>query len=51
MSVGIIGGSDGPTAVFVTGGLDWPVIVLIAAGILAVAGVIFWLWRRWKGKK
>lgn len=51
MSVGIIGGSDGPTAVFVTGGLDWPVIVLIAAASLAVAGVAFWLWRRWKGKK
>ncbi len=41
-SIGIIGGSDGPTAVFVTGVTgDWrKVIALGAAAVLLVLGVI-----------
>ena len=38
-SIGIIGGSDGPTAVFVTG--DWQkTLTLGAAAVLLVLGVI-----------
>ena len=33
MSIGIIGGADGPTAVFVTGRFPWEIILLGAACI------------------
>ena len=45
-SVGIIGGADGPTAVFVSGGPAGALIVLIAAIALAGAGVYLFLHRR-----
>ena len=38
-SIGIIGGADGPTAIFVTGGFPWEVLLL---GCLFI-GAIFWL--------
>lgn len=50
MSVGVIGGSDGPTAIFVTG-LGWPELLLGALVVFLVAGVAVWLWRKGKGKK
>lgn len=41
-SIGIIGGADGPTAIFVTG--RFPVeIILLAAGLVIL---IFWLSRK-----
>ena len=33
MSIGIIGGADGPTAVFVTGHFPWEIILLVAVSI------------------
>ena len=33
MSIGIIGGADGPTAVFVTGRFPWELLLLAAVGI------------------
>ena len=36
-SIGIIGGADGPTAVFVTGGPDWQNILGLAVIIVVAA--------------
>ena len=33
MSIGIIGGADGPTAVFVTGRFPWEVVLIGAVSI------------------
>ena len=35
-SIGIIGGADGPTAIFVTGRFPWEILILLIAGIAAV---------------
>lgn len=43
-SIGVIGGADGPTAVFVTGRFPWE-IVLIA---LIVIGTLIWYFKRKK---
>ena len=43
-SIGIIGGADGPTAVFVTGRFPWEII---AMAVICVAAVI-WLRSRKK---
>ena len=43
-SVGIIGGADGPTAIFVTGRFPWE---LIALAIIFVAAAI-WFYNRKK---
>ena len=40
-SLGIIGGADGPTAVFVTTTVD-SVVWMAGALVLAAAGIIFW---------
>ena len=42
-SIGIIGGADGPTAIFLTGS---SVGSLLMAGILIAAAAGFWLHRR-----
>ena len=34
MSIGIIGGADGPTAVFVTGRFPWELILLGAVALI-----------------
>ena len=43
-SIGIIGGADGPTAIFVTGRFPWEIILLAAACI----GIIIWFKTRKK---
>ena len=40
-SVGIIGGADGPTAIFVTGNPVVPILLIGAAILLVVAGIGF----------
>jgi Na+-transporting methylmalonyl-CoA/oxaloacetate decarboxylase beta subunit len=38
MNVGIIGGADGPTAIYVASSINWPIIIgtiIIAAGVIA----------------
>ena len=44
MSIGIIGGADGPTAIFVAGGFPWEIVLLAAVCI----GVIIWFKHRKK---
>ena len=47
-ALGIIGGADGPTAIFVSG----PAGGLPLAGLLLLAAaLVLWLLRRRKGKK
>ena len=46
-SIGIIGGADGPTAIFVTGSPAGLVLALLL--IAAVIGAVIWLfWRKHK---
>ena len=45
-SVGIIGGADGPTAVFVTGNPLWMTLALLAVVAVAAAAVALWLRSR-----
>ena len=44
-SIGIIGGADGPTAVFVSGSLPWG---WLAAAALAILALVVWLSNRQK---
>lgn len=37
--VAVIGGADGPTAIFVTSSFDW--VLFAAAGVLVVGAVLF----------
>ncbi|MBU5627156.1 sodium ion-translocating decarboxylase subunit beta [Oscillibacter sp. MSJ-2] len=43
-SIGIIGGADGPTVIFVSGQSNWVYFVL--AGILIVGIIVFLLFKR-----
>lgn len=44
-SIGMIGGADGPTAIFVAASPNWGQLLLLAATI-AVAIAVFLRWRR-----
>lgn len=51
-SVGIIGGADGPTAIFVTSSLSpLSVLLVAAAAVLVVGAVVFAVHRHNKNKK
>ena len=43
-SIGIIGGADGPTAIFVTGRFPWELFLLTALCI----GAVIWFMKRKK---
>lgn len=43
MDIGIIGGADGPTAIFVTSSFFWPLAIGV---LLAVAGLIAFALKR-----
>ena len=47
-SVGIIGGADGPTAIFVSGGISLSTLLLIAGGVCALVALVTILIRRRK---
>lgn len=44
-SIGIIGGADGPTAIFVAGKL-WPIIVAVGLGAAALIALGVWLFLK-----
>ena len=44
MSIGIIGGADGPTAIFVTGRFPWELVIL--AAVVVCVGI--WMIKRTK---
>lgn len=51
LTVGIIGGADGPTAIFIMGKPSAWEVLLLAAGIAAViAGVVFFVKKHRKKK-
>ena len=39
-SVGIIGGADGPTAIFVTSSPDWPLYAVCMTAVIIAAALI-----------
>ena len=43
-SIGIIGGADGPTAIFLTGGFPWGLLI----GGFALGLLAGWIWKRKK---
>lgn len=43
-SIGIIGGADGPTAIFLTGGFPWGLLI----GGFAIGLIVGILWKRKK---
>lgn len=48
MNLGIIGGADGPTAVFITSGSFRYVIAAITVVCIAAVGIILWLIKKSK---
>ena len=44
MDIGIIGGADGPTAIFVASSVNW--LVVGALGIIALGVALFFLLRK-----
>ncbi|WMJ82830.1 sodium ion-translocating decarboxylase subunit beta [Oscillospiraceae bacterium LTW-04] len=44
-SIGIIGGADGPTAIFVAGKI-WPIIVMAGFGAVALIALGVWLFLK-----
>ena len=44
--MGVIGGADGPTVIFVTGNLNLAGAVLVVLLIAAAAGAAVWFFRR-----
>lgn len=47
-SIGVIGGADGPTAVFVTSRLNFPIMIPTIAVAVVIVGIIIWLITRHK---
>ena len=43
-SIGVIGGADGPTAIFVTGRFPWELLLLAAFCV----GAVIWYFKRKK---
>ena len=50
MSTGIIGGADGPTAIFVTGQFHWIALLVGAAAAVVAALVIYLAWKKKSGR-
>lgn len=46
MDIGVIGGADGPTTIFVTSGTRSFVIAAIAILCFAVVGIVIWSVRK-----
>lgn len=44
MDIGIIGGADGPTAIFIASSVNWGFVV--ALGVVALAAVLFLIIRK-----
>ena len=49
-AIGIIGGADGPTAVFVTGNPTL-FVAAIAGAVVLLAVLIYWLVKKFTGRK
>ena len=49
-AIAVIGGADGPTAVFVTGN-PVPFVAAVALCVVALAGLVYWLVKKFTGRK
>ena len=49
-SIGIIGGADGPTAIFVTSNINWLHVCGIVGILIVAALVVFFIYRNKKKK-
>ena len=47
-SVGIIGGADGPTAIFITSGTNWINIYSFIGAIIVIAFIAYFIYRNKK---
>ena len=45
-SIGIIGGADGPTAIFLTGDIQALVLGVLAVAMLVIAGIVIAVRKR-----
>lgn len=51
-AISIIGGADGPTAIFVSSKISPTLFVaLVAAGVLVLAGIVWWVIQWFRHKK
>jgi Na+-transporting methylmalonyl-CoA/oxaloacetate decarboxylase beta subunit len=50
MDISIIGGADGPTAIFLTSSISIQAIAVSATLCIAVVGIIFLMVKKAKGK-
>lgn len=50
-AIGIIGGADGPTSIFIAGKIGRPSVWEVIAAAAVAAAVIYLVWRLRKGKK
>lgn len=48
MDVAVIGGADGPTAIFVASSVNW--VWVVAGAVLVIAAVLFLVFRNRKRK-
>ena len=46
MDVSVIGGADGPTAIFIASSYDW--VLLVALGVLVIGVILFLVIRKRK---
>ncbi len=51
MAIGVIGGPDGPTSVYITPVFNWINVIYTLIVILVVSGLIIWLVRKNKKSK
>lgn len=47
-TVGIIGGADGPTAIFITGKIGGTAVITMALLAVAVIGIGVFIWKKRK---
>ncbi len=50
-AISVIGGADGPTAVFVTGMNPTLFVAAIALAVVLIAGLVWWLVSKIKNRK
>ncbi len=50
-AISVIGGADGPTAVFVTGMSPTLFVAAIALAVVLIAGLVWWLVSKIKNRK
>ncbi|MBC8546186.1 hypothetical protein H8711_04450 [Clostridiaceae bacterium NSJ-31] len=50
MSTGIIGGADGPTAIYIAGQFHWIALLVGAVAAVIAALVIYLVWKKKSGR-